>query len=217
MVNYCSRKETNRRDIMRKADLKKNHKYLDESIERYRGFMEKILNAQRVISTKQEKQDVAESIILRLSAVWEYFVEDHLIDCINCDPSKLEDFFGVPIPNNPSRAMCQVLLLGNSFKSFRDFSELKGFSKKILPDESNPFLAVTKKRFRYIDEVHTIRNYLSHYSLMAKRKLKKLYMEEYGYSRFLEPGQVMLGNKADLLWKYFDAFQGASEDMKKWY
>jgi hypothetical protein len=52
---------------MRKADLKKNHKSLDDSIARYRTFLEKIIAAQRVISRVQDKRDIAESVLLRLA------------------------------------------------------------------------------------------------------------------------------------------------------
>jgi hypothetical protein len=55
---------------MRKADLKKNHASFDTAVARYRGFMEKIINAQRVITTAQEKRDIAESVLIRLCANW---------------------------------------------------------------------------------------------------------------------------------------------------
>ena len=49
---------------MRKSDLKKNHVPFDEALARYRGFMDKIINAQRVISTAEEKRDIAESAVV---------------------------------------------------------------------------------------------------------------------------------------------------------
>ena len=52
---------------MRKSDLRKNHEYFDSAITRYRQFIDKIINAQRVVSTAQEKRDLAESVILRFS------------------------------------------------------------------------------------------------------------------------------------------------------
>ena len=87
---------------MRKADLKKNHKPFDESVARYRGFMEKIVNAQRVVASAQEKRDLAESVLIRLCANWESFVDRHLVGCVNRDHSKLSDFLGVSVPKNPS-------------------------------------------------------------------------------------------------------------------
>ena len=201
---------------MRKSDLKKNHQPLDTAIVRYRGFMHKVLATQGVIETPQEKRDVAESVLLRLCAHWEKFVDEHLVDCINRDPSKLSAYFAVKIPRNPSWDLCHALIIGAGYTDFRSFGELKGLSKKLLPDDSNPFLAVTTAHAGRIDEVYRIRNYLSHYSEKAKRSLKNLYREQYDMERFLEPGQFVLGYGARRLWTYFDSFSAASADMFAW-
>lgn len=58
---------------MRKADLKKNHEAFDSALARYRSFMEKVVDATRVVGTAQEKRDLAESVMLRLCANWESF------------------------------------------------------------------------------------------------------------------------------------------------
>jgi hypothetical protein len=68
-----------------------------------------------------------------------------------------------------------------------------------------------------IDEVYTIRNYLSHYSHASRRSLHYVYKRKYGMSRFLEPGQFLLGYGGRRLWAYFDAFEGASDDMNAFY
>ena len=202
---------------MRKSDLRKNHEYYDSSVKRYKTFMDKIINAQRVISTAQEKRDLAESVILRLCANWEYFVDEHLIDCVNCDHSLLSDFFGVAIPKHPSKDLCQALLFGDTFRDFRSYGDLKGFTKKILPEGSNLFLSIKGSRTKKIDEVYKIRNYLSHYSSKARRSLFLMYKENYTMDRFQEPGIFLLAYSAQRLWAYFDAFENASNDMKAWY
>jgi hypothetical protein len=125
---------------MRKADLKKNHIPFDEAVARYRTFLDKILNAQSVISTAEEKRDVVESVLLRLCAHWEVFIDEHLVDCVNRDHTKLSEHFSVSIPENPSWDLCHALIIGSSYTDFPSFGALKGFSKKILPDGSNPFL-----------------------------------------------------------------------------
>lgn len=202
---------------MRKSDLKKNHQQFDTAISRYRQFIDKIINAQRVVSTAQEKRDIAESVMLRLCAIWEYFIDEHLIDCVNCDHSKLNEHLGVSISPNPSKDLCQALVFGDGYKDFRSFGDLKGFTKKLLPDDGNPFLAVSGAHTRKIDEVYKIRNYLSHYSSKARRSLHAMYKTEYQLKRFFEPGFFLLANSAQRLWAYFDAFEGASGDMKAWY
>lgn len=201
---------------MRKADLGKNHEWLDGSITRYRSFLERIISAQRVISSPEEKRDMAESVLLRLCANWEYFVDEHLVACVNVDPSQLEEFLGVSPPSHPSKSLCTALIFGDGYRDFASFGALKHFSKKLLPDHSNPFLAVTTTHAKHIDEVYSIRNYLSHYSAKAKRSLHRMYKDKYDMTNFLEPGQFLLAYKARRLWTYFEAFKGASAKMKAW-
>jgi hypothetical protein len=202
---------------VRKADLGKNHLVLDDAISRYRVFMQKIVGAQRVVSSAQEKRDIAESVMLRLCANWESFVDEHLVDCINVDSTGLTDYLGVKIGANPSKALCRALLFGGSYRDFRSLGDLKGFSKKLLADASNPFLAVTPTAAKRIDEAYKIRNYLSHYSAVGRRSLLRMYQQEYAMARFVEPGQFLLAYKAKRLWAYFDAFASASASMKATY
>ncbi len=202
---------------MRKADLKKNHEALDATIARYRAFMVKVIGAQRVIATAQEKRDLAESILLRLCANWESFVENHLVDCINCDPLRFSKFLGVTTLKHPSASLCLALLFGGGYRDFHSYGDLKGFSKKILVENSNPFLAVTTKQSNLIDEVYTIRNYLSHLSGKSRRTLHEMYKKSHNMTRFLEPGQFVLAYGASRFREYFDAFEGASTSMKNWY
>jgi hypothetical protein len=202
---------------MRKADLKKNHKPFDDAVLRYRGFMEKIITAQRVVASAQEKRDIAESVLIRLCANWESFVDSHLVGCVNRDHSKMADFLGVSIPKNPSWDLCHALIFGDSYRDFRSFGDLKGFTKKLLPDESNPFVNISGAHTKKMDEVYAIRNYLSHYSARAKRSLRHVYKATYQMDKFLEPGQFVLAYDARRLWSYFDAFENASNDMKTWY
>lgn len=201
---------------MRKSDLKHNHVRLDDSIGRYRSFMERIIAAQRVIKLVQEKRDLAESVLLRLCAHWESFVDEHLVDCLNVDHSKLEEFLGVPVPAHPSKNLCTALIFGDGYRDFSSFGQLKGFTKKLLPKASNPFLEVTKTQSKRIDEVYTIRNYLSHYSARSKRALHSMYKDEYEMTNFIEPGKFLLSYEAKRLWTYFDAFEGASKKMRDW-
>jgi len=201
---------------MRKANLEHNHLRFDEAIGRYRGFMERIAEAKRVVQSKTEKQDVAESVLLRLCAHWERFVDEHLVDCVNCDHSKLNEFLGLAIPRHPSRNVCEAILFGGSYRDFRSFGDLKGFTKRVLPDDSNPFLVITPAQGSKIDEVFKMRNYLAHYSSAARRALDRMYEQSYGIKRFQEPGRFLLANNGRRLWAYFDAFSGVSRDMRQW-
>lgn len=179
-------------------------------------FLERIIAAQRVIGLAQEKRDIAESVLLRLCAHWEQFVDEHLVDCVNVDSSQLEEFLGVPVPAHPSKNLCTAFVFGDGYRDFASFGQLKGFSKRLLPTASNPFLVVTTTQAKRIDEVYTIRNYLSHYSARSKRALHRMYREEYGMTNFLQPGQFLLAYDARRLWTYFSAFEGASGRMRAW-
>lgn len=202
---------------MRKSDLKKNHKNLDESIARYKSFLQKLSPLKAAIRLAQEKRDIVESALLRLCANWERFVDEHLVDCLSVDNSKLEDFLGVSIPAHPSKNLCSALIFGDGYRDFSSFGALKGFSKKPLPDDSNPFVQVTSAQFKRIDEVYKIRNYLAHYSGKSRRTLQRMYAEEYNMTRFIEPGQFLLAYNSRRLWAYFDAFESASDRMKSCY
>ncbi len=202
---------------MRKADLAKNHQQFDRALARYRNFTKRIISAQRVISKKTEKEDLIESVLLRLCAIWERFVDEHLVDCVNVDHSKLNEYLGVPIPRNPTRNLCEALLIGANYLDFRGFGQLKGYSKKILPDASNPFLAVGSSRINKLDETFKLRNYLAHYSSASRRSLDQMYKNVYKLGKFVEPGRFLIAYDGSRLWKYFDAFEGASQDMKDWY
>src|SRR4030095_7144174 len=199
---------------MRKAELRKNHEEYDEAIKRYRDFIKKCLNAKNVIKS-QEKQDLAESVLLRVCAYWQSFTNEHIVDCVNIEHAGLKQYFGLKKMHHPNRELCEALILGDRYRSFRSWDDFLGFSKKVLPANSNPFLEVRKSHMGLIDEVYIIRNYLSHYSAYARRKLHSMYKNKYKMSKFLEPGRFLLAYKAKRLWRYFDAFDAVSNDMKK--
>ncbi len=201
---------------MRKADIIKRHDEFFYTVEWYEGFLQKIISARRVLGDAEVKRELAESIILRLCAHWEYYIDELLIACVNRDHSKLSEFFGVTIPEHPSQELCQALIFGDGYRDFPSFGALKGFSKKILKEESNPFLSIQGENWKLIDEVYAIRNYLSHYSRKARRSLFHMYKSNHQMSRFYEPGQFLLAYNASRFDDYFRAFAGASNDMKIW-
>lgn len=201
---------------MRKADLIARHDSFKYDVEWYRDFLNRVTTAQKVLRTMEDKREVAEMIVLRLCAHWEYYIDEVLVSAINRDHSQLSAHFGVTIPPHPSIELCQALLFGDGYKDFPSFGSLKGFSKKILPKASNPFLPITPANWKRIDEVYAIRNYLSHYSAKARRTLFDMYKKNHEMSRFLEPGQFLLAYEAMRFHEYIDAFEGAADQMKTW-
>jgi hypothetical protein len=109
------------------------------------------------------------------------------------------------------------LIIGDRYTDFKSVGDIKRLTKRLLPDASNPFLAIKKVHAEHIDEAYKTRNYLSHYSTKAHKTLKRVYEKHYSMHNFLEPGYFLLAHGASRLWTYLDAFQGASDDMKATY
>jgi hypothetical protein len=202
---------------VRKADLLENHDEFEGALKSYRAFLLRIVDAQRVVSSVNEKRDVAESVLLRVCAYWEYFVDRQLIACVNRDPSLLPEYLGASLPSHPSVDLCEALLIGDRYLDFRSIGALKGYSKKVIPQPSNPFLKISTATANKIDEVYKLRNYLSHFSSKARRSLFAVYKSQYGMSRFYEPGQFLLARNGERLWAYFDAFAMASTSVRARY
>lgn len=201
---------------MRKADLIARHDGFRRDVDWYRDFLNRVTSAQRVLGSAEDKREIAEMIVLRLCAHWEYYIDELLVAAVNRDHTQLPEHFGVSIPPHPSKQLCQALLFGDGYKDFPSFGALKGFSKKILPEASNPFLCITAANWKRIDEVYAIRNYLSHYSAKARRTLFNMYKKNHDMTRFLEPGQFLLAYEASRFNEYIDAFEGAADQMKAW-
>jgi hypothetical protein len=181
----------------------------------YIDFLARTLEAQRVIRTKVDKTEILESSIIRICALWEAFVEDELIDCLNLDSSKFSEYLKLDLPKHLSRSLCEAILIGSRYLDFKSVGDIKGFANKVLPDDVNPFrLIKTNPTAKRIDEVYVMRNYLSHYSSKAKRALRQMYKKSYNLERFREPGDFLLSYAGNRLVPYIEAFLDASKQMR---
>jgi hypothetical protein len=199
---------------MRKADLKKNHEEFDGIVDWYGEFLGRVLRA-RIEVLAEDKREIAESVLLRLCAYWESFVEKELVDCANIDCSRLSEYVGVPLPEHLTLATCQAIVLGGRYLNWRSIGELKSLAKKVLPDHVNPFAKITSSTGKRIDEAYVIRNYLSHQSTASRRALMQMYETRHDLSRFKEPGAFLLANNNRRLVEYGRAFIRASGEMVK--
>ncbi len=197
---------------MRKADLRKNHREFDGILGWYAEFLERVLLARRVLRA-QDKREIAESVLLRLCAYWESFVEKELVDCANIDCSRLAERVGVTLPKHLTLAMCEAILVGRRYLNWRSIGELKGLAKQVLADHVNPFARITTTTERSIDEAYVIRNYLSHQSRASRRALMQMYETRCDLQRFKEPGAFLLANGHRKLAEYGIAFENASQEM----
>lgn len=75
----------------------------------YLELLDKIYNAQRVIAKLDEKREIFEAFVLKIHAIWEVFVGELLVDCLNKDsPFYLFD--------SPQASFCLEILTIRAFQ-----------------------------------------------------------------------------------------------------
>ena len=200
---------------MRKADLGKNHKDFEDDMDWHIEFLTRTLGAKHIIRTKADKVEVVESSVIRICALWEAFVEEELIDCLNIDSTRFSEYLGLGLPKNLSRNLCEAILIGHRYLDFKSVGDIKGLAKKLLPDHANPFQLIKSSTAKRIDEAYLMRNYLSHYSSKSKRALRQMYKKSYNLNRFRKPGDFLLSVEGQRLVRYVKAFWDASKQMRR--
>ena len=133
---------------------------------------------------------------------------------INC--SKYREELQLKLPEHPSKDLCEAILVGPGYLDFKNVGDIKGFAKKVLPDDINPFKLIknnpTGKR---INELYIMRNYLSHYSRKSRRALQKMYQDSWGLKKFRQPGDFLISYSGKRLFEYIAAFLNASKQMRR--
>lgn len=199
---------------MRKADLVKNHDEFEEDMGWYIEFLTRMLAAKRVVNY-DDKLEILESLVIRLCAIWEAFIEGEMIDCLNIDCSKYAEELQLQLPKHPTKDLCEAILVGAGYLDFKNVDDIKGFARKVVPDDINPFRLIknnpTGKR---INELYVMRNYLSHYSRKSRRALMKMYQSSWGLKNFRQPGDFLIAYSGKRLIQYIDALLEASEQMR---
>lgn len=159
----------------------------------YMKLLDKIYNAQRVIAKPDEKREIFEAFVLKIHVIWEIFVEDLLVDCLNKDTSQYAEYIGIKrLRKHLPRNICKAMVLGMSYLNFRDVPDIKGKANNILVSQYNPFASITNPALKKMNEFYCIRNYIAHYSETAKRSLWKIYKNTYKMGRFREPGHFLM-------------------------
>jgi len=152
----------------------------------------KIQKAKKVVGSVHEKRSIFSAFVFSICANWEILVEELLIACLNKDTSGYKEFTGFRIPKDISRETCKAIILGVSYIDFKDVSNLKRIARKMLVPKFNPFKEIPRANGNKIDEFFALRNYLAHYSDVAKRRLEKIYRDRHGLRTFREPGDFLL-------------------------
>ena len=192
------------------------HRNMNQDID----LLMKIEHARKVVKKKHEKKSIFEAYAFRICANWERLVDDLIVDCLNQDTSRYAESTGYNLPKHVSLDVCKAIIFGYRYLDFRSIDELKRNSKKLLVDECNPFLAITHASGKKIDEFCKIRNYVAHRSDSAKRSLMKIYKNNYGMKRFIEPGSFLLAinqvEKIPRLGVYINNFKFVAHTMLRY-
>lgn len=152
----------------------------------------KIEKAKYTVKSRNEKRGIFEAFVFRICANWEILVEDLFIDCFSKDTSMFQSSTGFNINKHLDLETCRAIILGSRYLDFRSIDDLKKQAKRNIMPQCNPFKEIPPLNGSKIDEFFTIRNYLAHYSDVARRSLDRIYKEQYGLRRFVMPGIFLL-------------------------
>jgi hypothetical protein len=181
---------------MRKASFRTNHAEFENWIHWYGAFTLGLIQAKRVVRTKFAKMELLEALVLRVSTRWENLIEADIVASLNHDSSAYAARLGLRLRKHLSRDECEAIVVGHRYLDFRSFGQVKGFARKYLVEELNPFEAITPFIARKMDEFFMMRNYLAHYSSYARRTYYNHMREKYNYKRVPEPGAFLLSKRA---------------------
>ena len=208
------------------SELKEIYGNHDRSLQFRRDLFLKLLDPDNPLST-EECECVVELLVVGVTANWEESTNGLLVACLRHDPSLMHGYALGPESEPPSVETCAAYIMEipqkgkrglpeapkRRYLSFRNTEALINFSRPILPDASNPFLAL-RDYANEIDDFYLIRNYVTHRSQYAKDFLLKIYESKYGHQGWVEPGRALLADGGKLFSAYFDVFAEASHRMR---
>lgn len=201
---------------MKKTSLRLAFDDFDESLVFYADLAQRIVSARRVIRHKYEKLELLEAFILRLVTLWDVFVGELMVACLNRDTSRYAEHRGLKLRKHLSADECTAMLTGLGYLDFRSAGDLQRTAKEILA--INPFVDIPKGSRQKVDELLIMRNYLSHYSGRSRRALDAVYRRTYGMKTFREPGAFLWANssrKGQIRFGvYIDSLADASKAMR---
>jgi len=197
-------------------DIIKNHSFFEENVEDILQYsQEVIINIPKRKILKREKFLILESLILRVCALWEKFLEKEIILLVNLNPQKIIEEMELNKDSKLDLKLIRAILFSDIYRDFNDLNRSKTFFNKYIIDNLNPFNKISKSYMKKINFVYKLRNYLSHYSEFSKRKLFNSYKKEYNLKRFTEPGQFLISNNGKRFKELISSFKYVSITMKK--
>lgn len=193
-----------------------NHEDFEENIEKILQYVQEIIANLpfRRATTKDEQFLILESLILRACALWEKFLETELLLAVSYDSVKLIKEMNLRSTDKLNLELVRAILLSDSYRDFHDLERSNSFFRKYIVDKWNPFNKISGRQTKKIQFTYSIRNYLSHYSKFAKKKLLESYKKEYNLSLFPEPGQFLYAKKCARFKDLVENFKFCSINMK---
>jgi len=186
------------------SSIKRNHlrfeKNLNELIEYGLEIITENITVKKDRINKKEKNILFESLLLRSCAYWEKFLEKEIIILISLNSDRFKLNMELPSNTKLNLKLIRAILYGDEYRDFHDIKHFRSYFSKILVEEYNPFKHITKEQLKKINITYIIRNYLSHYSEYSKKKLYNVYVDNFKYKIFQEPGIFLLKEKG----KYFE-------------
>lgn len=161
-------------------------------IDSYIEISDKIISDVSLFKEKEEKIELIESLVLKITSQWEVLVEELMIDCLNRDSTQYSVYLDSNLPKHIPRALCTAMIQGLGYVDFKGVSDIKRKAKQILVDEFNPFKEIRKIDGDKIDELYKFRNYIAHLSTQSGRTIENIYFNKYHMKRFQEPGSFLM-------------------------
>ena len=184
-------KELTSFDEFTKIDYQYTIMYIARIHSQAEFLFSKVILLEGKLYSKYEVSEIIEAFTIKSICDWEWYIEKMICELLKNDTSKLSENLDLELPNKISTDECIVYLNGLNYFDVKNASNLKSISKKILQEDSNPFLKILNEAKNKIDEFYIIRNYVAHKSKKAKKSLLNLY-KKYEILNFKEPGEFLL-------------------------
>jgi hypothetical protein len=137
-----------------------------------------------------------EALLVKIAAEWEFYILNIFSYCASLNTETLQDTLELKLPPKIGFYNAYAILNGINFLTFRGGDELIGKSKKYIHPDHNPFIHLSRQSLKASDEINILRNYISHKSQNAKKRLLKFYEGKerlnYKTETFLKPGDYLM-------------------------
>jgi hypothetical protein len=204
---------------MRKASVQRTLRELKRLAALYERTFEDVINCPSFIFDTEQKSELVEALAIRLCTTWSFSVEDLMVDCLNRNSTKFaETVHAKRLPKNLPRSQCELLLRGTGYFDIKNVRDLNDKAKKYLVSSHNPFKSISTSDATKINDLITIRNFVTHYSTKSRHALyEQVYKNVHRRKKFNHPGPFLIAKDRKTgrarMHTYFDAINSAATSM----